>query len=315
MRTLAYILVVLVYAGLVAFVLWLLAIRPRHPVKDKIASLLQLVAVYTFVLGFLSSAGVFNTFDHLQRNLTSRDPLQFLAANCVAFGIIFLAMSVAFNPSTSASIPRFLIGFPVLLAAMLLLCAYTIIHFLAVVPLAYFGYLATSVPIDAILNSSSDAEITSGEKVITSKKLVQQNETAIRNFAVALPALTISLVLKIAPLFRRTGELSPAASARRAVSESRGIWARWFLLYTPSGLAAWVVHVLFFLNFSTIFLAAIGVASMIWQTDPDAGWGILGLAILSLPALVFGAFARSLDRASRETREAEADAPHTDKGG
>jgi len=88
MRVLASILTVLVYMGLVAFVLWLIAIRPRLPMRDKIAGLLQLVAVYTLLLGLLSSSGVFKEFDGLQRNLTSPDPLVFLQGNLAIF--IFL---------------------------------------------------------------------------------------------------------------------------------------------------------------------------------------------------------------------------------
>ena len=77
---------------------------------------------------------------------------------------------------------------------------YMIIHFLAIVPLAYFAYLITSVPIDAILNASTDIEITIGVETVRIKELVMQNEVAMRNFAVGIPAFVVSLVLKIWPL-------------------------------------------------------------------------------------------------------------------
>lgn len=203
MKIFVYIVTVLVYVALLALILWLLAIRPRRPVKDKIAGLLQLLAVYTLVLGFLSSAGVFDTFNTLQEDLTSRDPVEFLAANLQAIAILFSGMSVALDPGTASSTAMFLLGIPILLATAVILFVYAVIHFVVVVPIAYFGYLLTSIPIDAILNASTDVEIASGGGVIRIKHLVQQNEAAIRNFAVALPAFVTSLVLKIFPLLRR----------------------------------------------------------------------------------------------------------------
>ena len=101
-----------------------------------------------------------------------------------------------------------LLGFPVLLAQALGLFAYAIIHFLAIAPIAYFAYLVTSVPVDAILNSGSDIEIGSGVEAVCIKALVVQNETAIRHWAVALPAFAVSLFLKIWPLLKR-GEHGP----------------------------------------------------------------------------------------------------------
>ncbi|MBZ5535762.1 MAG: hypothetical protein LAO31_07395 [Acidobacteriia bacterium] len=205
MRALVSILTVVLYMGLVAFVLWLIAIRPRLPVRDKIAGLLKLVAVYTLLFGLLSSSGVFKEFDGLQRELTSPDPLIFLRGNLSMFIILFGSMSVALDPNSKSSELRQLLGTPVLIAESLGLFAYAIIHFLAIAPIAYFAYLVTSVPIDAILNSGSDIEIRHGVEAIRIKALVVQNETAIRNFAVALPAFAVSLLLNIWPLLRRGG--------------------------------------------------------------------------------------------------------------
>ena len=208
MKILVYVLTILVYAGLVALVIWALAVRSRMPVKDKIAGLLQLVATYTFILGLLSSSGVFKVFDKLQLNLTSPNPLVFLSANTLLFSILFGGMVVALDPSTNSSELRFLLGLPILFAEALLLFAYAVIHFLVIVPIAYFGYLATSVPIDAILNSGSDIEFAMDGNVMRIKELISQNEAAVRNFAVSLPAFATSLVLKIWPLLRR-GEKRP----------------------------------------------------------------------------------------------------------
>jgi len=202
-RTLVSTLVVLGFGGLAASVLWWLAIRPRLPLRDRIAGLLQLVAVYTLLLGLLSSSGVFKVLDTLQRELTSPDPLRFLSANFFMFAGIFSALAVALRPDTLATGLRFLLGIPVLVGLTLVVCFYALVHFLAIVPIAYFAYVVTSVPVDAILNATADAEITIGGDAVRIKALVAQNEAAIRNFAVALPAFAVSLVLKIWPLLRR----------------------------------------------------------------------------------------------------------------
>jgi hypothetical protein len=198
---LASVLVVLGYIGLLAFVLWSLAIRPRLPLKDKISGLLQLLAVYTLILGLLSTSGVFTVFGTLQRELSSPDPLLFLRANLFMFAGIFGAMAVALDPSTQSV--HVWIALPVLLVLGLLLFVYAVVHFFVIVPLAYFAYLITSVPVDAILNARSDVEIAIGTESVRIKALVLKNEAAIRNFAVGIPAFVVSLLLKIWPLVRR----------------------------------------------------------------------------------------------------------------
>lgn len=199
MRILVSVLVVLGYIGFLAFVLWVLAIRPRLPLKDKISGLLHLLAVYTFILGLLSASGFFAAFGSLQRELTSPDPVQFLSANLAMFAIIFGAMSVALKGAQSV----FVWTSPILFGLALLIFVYAVIHFLVIVPLAYFAYLITSVPVDAILNAPTDVEITIGAESVRIKALVLKNEGAIRNFAVGIPALMVSLLLKIWPLVRR----------------------------------------------------------------------------------------------------------------
>jgi hypothetical protein len=70
-------------------------------------------------------------------------------------------------------------------------------------PLAYFGYVLTSVPIDSILLSGHDMEFGDGTHVVKVKELFVANEVAIRNFAVALPALGTSILIKSRDLFTK----------------------------------------------------------------------------------------------------------------
>lgn len=198
MQTLVSTLVILSYIVLFALVLWFITIRPHLPMRNKISGLFQLLAIYTFTMGMLSALGVFSIFSNLERNLTSSDPLLFLIGNLDIFVVIFSAMSVALDPNTIT-----LVALPVLLVLFILLFVYAIVHFLVIVPLAYFSYLITSVPIDAILNASTNIEITLGTETVRIKELVMQNEIAMRNFAVGIPAFVVSLILKIWPLIYR----------------------------------------------------------------------------------------------------------------
>ena len=100
---------------------------------------------------------------------------------------------------------------PVLLVGLVILFMYAVAHFLIVVPVAYFGYLITSVPIEAIIHSGGDMKVAMGDDAGLIRELVIDKEVAFRNFAVALPAFMISFVLKISPLLRRRRERNKAA--------------------------------------------------------------------------------------------------------
>jgi hypothetical protein len=189
------------YAGLLAFVLWFLAVRPRLPLRERISGLLQLLAVYTFIVGLLSASGAFASLASLQRELASPDPLVFLRANLVAFAGLFAALAVALDPGALSA--QTFIAVPVVILLELLLFVYAVVHFFVIVPLAYFAYFLASVPVDAILNAPSDVEIQFGKDSVAIKTLVQKNEVALRNFAVGIPAFMVSLFLKLWPLVRR----------------------------------------------------------------------------------------------------------------
>ena len=122
----------------------------------------------------------------------------FLIGNLDIFVVLFSAMSVALNPNTIS-----LIALPVLLVLTLFLIMYALIHFLVIVPLAYFAYLITSVRVEAILNASSDVKIEIGPDTVRIKALILKKEVHIRNFAVGIPTYVVSLMLKIWPLVIR----------------------------------------------------------------------------------------------------------------
>jgi hypothetical protein len=201
-RIIAYGVTVAVYLTLAGFTLWFVATRLSGRLTDKVAALLALIGVYTLIVGLLSALGIFKQFAWVLADLTSPNPLRFARGNFMAFAIMFGAMSVALDPATASSGLVFLLRMPPLLALGLLFFAYALVHFLVVVPVTYFAYLLTSQPIDAVLAASSDFGISADGQAIRIKALVEENAPAIRNFAVALPAFALSVILKILPLIR-----------------------------------------------------------------------------------------------------------------
>lgn len=79
--------------------------------------------------------------------------------------------------------------------------------------------------------------------------------------------------------------------------------ARWFLLFTPSGIGAWIVHMLFFINLGVVALGVLGIAAE-WKTDNDRAAGILGLIIFLLPAFLFRSIALRIAKSHAQRQSA-----------
>jgi len=70
--------------------------------------------------------------------------------------------------------------------------------------------------------------------------------------------------------------------------------ARWLLLFPPSGLLAWVFHTLFFLGLAIV---ALGFMGLLMDWDSEGPYGLLGLAVFMIPALIFRAIALKIANA------------------
>ncbi|MDR3773260.1 MAG: hypothetical protein P4L26_07930 [Terracidiphilus sp.] len=82
-------------------------------------------------------------------------------------------------------------------------------------------------------------------------------------------------------------------SGRGAPRSGRSLIARWFLVYTPVGPSAWILHSLFYINVLFVLLGLMGVLST--TSEGDTGYGLLGLSIFLIPAFVIRWLARKLD--------------------
>jgi hypothetical protein len=191
------ILVVPVFIGLLALNAWLFLIRPKKPWTERVSFVLQLVGIYTLGLGILAQTDLFRDVGGLGEEMTSPNLFEFAAGNLRFLGIIFVISSMAFT--TSASGP----GFLVLVVYAPALFAYAAFHLLIVMPLAYIPYVIASVPIDAVLHSTTDFTLSRDGSALHMKAFVAENAVSLKSFLVALPALVLAVSGKMFALYKR----------------------------------------------------------------------------------------------------------------
>lgn len=183
----------------------MLLIRPSADWDTKIAFVLGLLGVYTFAFGILSATDILKRLS-LGPELTSPNPVLFLAGNFASMSLLFLVLSVAVTPRrTAESLDRRggmlleVVRTPLLIAGCLVGALFSIVYLVLIAPLAWLAYVFVSVPLDAVVTSGSDMELamtTSGEKsAVRIKELVEDNLVTLRNLLVAVPSLVSSLIL------------------------------------------------------------------------------------------------------------------------
>ncbi len=224
------------FSALLLFNIWFFLIWPKRALAEKVATILQIVAVYTFTLGVLDKVGVLSEFKFLAVELTSPDLSMFLAANFAVVAIGFQAMALAMMPAKTTLTPMVVLHAPVLILLMPFALLSTLVYFLIVMPWAYVAQVLISIPIDALLNTSGDYCITAhvpGEpdSQFCIKAAVEADTFAVKNFLIAIPALAIAFGLKVlhatgGQLVDRfgTGFLGPQWPWRRRLARY-GLWA------------------------------------------------------------------------------------------
>jgi hypothetical protein len=193
------------WSALAAFDLWLLLLRPDAAWDTRIAFVLGLVGVYTFAFGLLSATDLLKRLQ-IGPSLTSPNPVIFLAGNFAAMSLLYSTLSIALAPQrTGDSLDRRggmlleVARTPLLIAGCLLAVAFSIVYLVLIAPLAWLAYVAVSVPLDSVLTSGRDMELTmtsAGEDAtVRIKELFQEHLVTFRNLLVAVPSLLSSLIL------------------------------------------------------------------------------------------------------------------------
>lgn len=192
----------LLFSLLLAFNIWFFFVWPKKAFGDKIATVLQIIAVYTFGLGVLTQIGVLPALKSLAPELTSPDLLRFLAGNMNIAAIGFQGLSVALEPSKTAfSATIALEGLYLLLLTPIAILGF-VAYAIFVMPWAYLAYAFVSIPVNAVLTSGVDHCLSlSGpsleESTYCFKEGVQSNTAGFKSFLIALPAVTVAFALKL----------------------------------------------------------------------------------------------------------------------
>lgn len=181
---------------------WLFIIRPRKPLRDKLSFYFQIVAAYTFAFGLLAQTRLLASFGSLARDMTSPNLFEFFSGNFAFLGLVFSGLSLAFEPIKEAYGPLYLLEMIVLLILGPLSFVYAVFHLLVIAPFTYIGYLLVDVPLHAITTSAKDILFSIGDQSVSLKTVVSENIVSLRNFTVAVPAMSIALLSKMIDLLR-----------------------------------------------------------------------------------------------------------------
>jgi hypothetical protein len=192
------ILVPTVFVGLLGLNAWLFLIRPKKPWTERISFVFQLVGIYTLALGVLAQTDIFKGIGGIGSEMTSPNLLEFAAGNLAFLGIILVIFSYALS-----SKPGFLESVMLLLFYTPTLLAYAVFHLMIIMPLAYIPYVIASVPIDAILQSTTDFTLSRGGSSFQMKAFVAENAVSLKSFLVAVPALVLAVSSKMLTLYKR----------------------------------------------------------------------------------------------------------------
>jgi hypothetical protein len=207
--------VVGIYAGLLAFDLWLLLLHREGSWPEKLGFLFALLGLYTFAFGLVVGTELGARLRTLPDDLTSPDLFRFAAGNMLLFAVVTAAFSVALNPRKRAEgLPSGAGGVGAYLVASLALTTlglmvfivWLVVYLVLIAPLAYAAYVVVSFPLREIEMAAVDQEIavthgdTGTTERITVRELVQANPIQLRNLLVGIPSLALALALQ-APSF------------------------------------------------------------------------------------------------------------------
>ena len=198
-------LVVLVYLGLLALNIWIFLVRAHGNWPEKAGILLQVLTLYTFAFGFLSKTDLLKDFGNITEEMTSPNLYEFLRGNFAFLTILFSSIKVALTPEKTGYSWFYLLEMPLVMVCGLAVFVYAVFHLVVIVPIAYLAYVIVSVPIRSIQASADDVAISIGDKTVTKtvsiKDIISSNVVPLRNFLIGIPAIALSMILRIPSIF------------------------------------------------------------------------------------------------------------------
>jgi small-conductance mechanosensitive channel len=224
------ILVVLVYLGLLTLGIWIFFIKGQGSLKEKLEFPLQALTVYTLTFGFLSTSDILKDFTNLTEDMTSPNIFKFMRSNIFFLMLFILCFAVMIDPDKTIKSQEkkektsmkplslfmemlgifmemlgiFMVLFTVLftilipIVGFLIMIVYIVFHIMVIMPISYIAYVIVSYPIREIQTSGHDMEMSCGTQDVSIKGIFsQENEVAMRNFLIAIPAVILQVVLPI----------------------------------------------------------------------------------------------------------------------
>ena len=212
------ILVVLVYLGLLTLGIWIFFIKEQGSLKEKLEFPLQVLTVYTLAFGFLSTSDILKDFTNLTEDMTSPNIFKFMTSNILFLALFIGCFAAMIDPdktiksqeikektsmkplSLFMELVRFFEIFTILIpiVGVLIMIVYIVFHIMVIMPISYIAYVIVSYPIREIQTSGHDIEMSCGTQDVSIKGIFsQENEVAMRNFLIAIPAVILQVVLPI----------------------------------------------------------------------------------------------------------------------
>lgn len=188
---------IIIYCLLLALNIWIFFIRPKKPLTERVSLLFEIIGVYTLLYGFLAQTEMLANFADIANDMTSPDIKRFISGNFRAMSFFFSAGAVGSDVFKANMSPTFLLE-PILYPMMTIISAIlSFFYIIIILPISYLAYVCASVPVNAILSAGQDVLLRYGEAEINVKEVVAANIITVKNLIVAIPALVLSLVLKI----------------------------------------------------------------------------------------------------------------------
>lgn len=202
-----YVLIISIILLLLIGEVFLLMKYGQDTTLNKIGFLLQIIGFYGIGLGFVQRSDVLRDFSGIDE-MTSPDPVRFIAGNFIFLSILSSLVSVGFssNRSGNSSLSLGCLGQILSLLFLPILLIYFLFHLLVICPLAYIGYLLTSAVVESISGAADDVEYTSTiqgkvEDKISIRKIISSNPSATKSFLIGVPATFLAFIAKIIGMF------------------------------------------------------------------------------------------------------------------
>ena len=169
---------------------------------DKLGALAGLLGFYGIGLGFFASSEQLAGLREIAEGLTDPNPLVYVSSNLYFCAMLTSFGTLGLQSRMQKDAPRtlWMIGLFAALPVSLALLAYVLFHILIVTPIAYIPLVIASSLVVRMQYAAGDVGVGFGERVVSLKDIVRNNNIALRGFLMGIPALALSIVSTIAGL-------------------------------------------------------------------------------------------------------------------